>query len=219
MEIEKNIKIDKNNLRDQYDKLLPITVDITLAHNIQRGEGFIGELIAFAKNQFGKYANRNTEMSDIVFNGKSVRDVSGHIRGDGSLKIALLRYVPKLIESGIYLETTPRGQGINSHIFAAKIAVGSALRAVGFAIIEDTNNNNRRYYDHNSIEEFELDNKNKAPGTQSGGNARNTTPSTKSTKREPIINILQNHLTVNSFKLFFYFLILCSTVFTVFHQS
>jgi len=113
--------------------------------NIQRGQGYIKKIIHWLseKNALGEYHNADKNW-DIIFNSRSVRNVMGHKAGDG--KVALLEYVPSLIENGIYLETIPKGDGLSSHIFAAKATFDGKPSTIGFVVREDANG--KRYYDH-----------------------------------------------------------------------
>jgi hypothetical protein len=74
-----------------------------------------------------------------------VRSVTYHGGKDG--KVALLAVAPKLINYGIYLETTPKNdQGLISHIFAGKAKIDGVQYAIVYVVREDVNG--RRYYEH-----------------------------------------------------------------------
>ena len=55
-------------------------------------------------------------------------------------------FIPRIIESGIYLDFIQKKPGLMSHIFANRIWLDGREYVVGFVLREDTNGN--RFYDH-----------------------------------------------------------------------
>ncbi|MDR1490201.1 MAG: hypothetical protein LBS65_06930, partial [Desulfovibrio sp.] len=119
----------------------------------QRGEGFLQRLIEWAKERgiLGKWKNNDKRWKNIEVSPNSIRSVAKH--GTGDKKLAAILAIPKLIQNGIYLETTVRKEKLNSHVFASKIIVDRKPYIVGFVIREDVNG--KRYYDHALTEIYE----------------------------------------------------------------
>lgn len=174
--------------KGKFKSMPEISVSSSEVGKIQKGKGFIGRVIAWAKQHrvIGSFNNADANMDSIQVTASSIRSVISHGSRDG--KLALLEAAPELIKSGVFLETNPRNdRGLLSHIFAAKANIDGEQYAVGFVITEDMNG--RRYYNH------ELTSIEKAPG---GPRTLDEQSQETATAREPIHNILLKHGIVKS---------------------
>ena len=75
---------------------------------------------------------------------RSVKHALSH--GYSYLLARSVPFIPRIIESGIYLDFIQKKPGLMSHIFANRIRPGGQEYVVGFVLREDTNGN--RFYDH-----------------------------------------------------------------------
>jgi hypothetical protein len=135
-----------NEKRTRFDALPSPEVNSAEVGAIERGEGFVQRIFKWLeqKNVFGIHKNDETGW-DVILNKTSAKSVIKHIGRDG--KVALLKIVPQLINSGIYLETNPvNNDGLISHIFANKATIDGELYAIAYVVRQDYNN--KRYYDH-----------------------------------------------------------------------
>jgi len=133
--------------RARFDALPFLEVSSAAVRLIPRGKGFVQGVIDWLKprNVLGSHINYDTGWDNIILNRASVRNVTYHGGKDG--KVALLALAPKLINYGIYLETTPKNdQGLISHIFAGKAKIDGVRYAIVYVVREDVNG--RRYYEH-----------------------------------------------------------------------
>jgi hypothetical protein len=192
-----------NNKRWHFDTLTPAVVSSDEVRNIQHSNGgYIGRLVQWlqSKGVIGKYKNDETGWDNIAVNRASVKSVVHHDAGAG--KVALLEAVPKLIKTGIFLETKQKNeQGLVSHIFAGKAIIDGVQYAVSYVVREDMNG--RRYYDHSltNIEALDRIDSQAPTGTDetaTRNSAQTTRPDANPTGKISLSNILKKHLAVNT---------------------
>jgi len=170
--------------KEKFDALTPILVNSGEVRTLGHGNGFKDRVIDWLteKGVLGNYRNKDKGWG-IAFRRKNARNVLGHWAGEG--KVALLEHVPKLIERGVFLETTPQNDRLDSHIFAAKATIDGKPYVVGFVVRSDVNGN--RYYDHVIILEEE-------GWANSRIRASETTVGNLPNDPTSVINILKKHL-------------------------
>jgi hypothetical protein len=137
-----------NEKRIRFDALPSPEVNSAEISAIRCDTGFVQQVIKWleTKNALGTHKNDETGWNDIAVNRRTVKSVIHHGGGDG--KIALLGIIPKIINSGIYLETNHENkERLVSHIFASKATIDGEPYAITYIIREDRES--RRYYDHN----------------------------------------------------------------------
>ena len=96
---------------------------------------------------------------------------------------------PKLVETGIHLDSVEKKAGLTSHIFANKIRLDGKDYVVGFVLREDGNGN--RFYDHELTEIIDPNSLNRAEFPDGMGGHRTRA------NRGDVMNILREKLGVN----------------------
>ena len=192
---------NNNEIRAKFDALPSPEVSSAEVSRIPKGEGYFGRVIDRLEEMgvFGTYRNPDKGW-DVIINSKSARAnfvKSSEYRG----KIALLEIAPELVKNGVFLETTPKSDGLYNNYFAAKAKIDGEERVVIFNVRSDPNG--KRYYDHSSIKTMELDRINdQAPHLPDAASARlregtTTAPKANTDSNSPL-NILKKHIAVNS---------------------
>jgi hypothetical protein len=187
--------------RARFDALPSPEVNSAEVRGIERGNGFAQRVFKWLepKNVFGVYKNDNTGWNDIAVNKRTVKSVINH--GGANGKIALLEFLPQMINNGIYLETNPENKrGLVSHIFANKATIDGEPYAVTYVVREDRSN--KRYYDHSLIKIKALDQINdQVPAytnEDSQGTQLHTRPEEIPLVKTSLNNILKKHFAVNT---------------------
>jgi hypothetical protein len=177
-----------NDKRARFDALPLLEVSSAEVRALGHGDGFVRRVLDWLKKKdvLGDYHNADKDW-EIAIDGSGVRSVLSHGAGEG--KVALLEYVPDLIKSGIFLETTPQANNNNSHIFAAKANLDGKPYVIGFVVRET--NKGKRYYDHTIIVEEE-------GWAETWSRETNTAGANPPNNPTSVINILKKHLKVNS---------------------
>ena len=148
------------------------------------------------RNSAKEWAKKRFSQGETIFNAdtgwqiqitpKGIGDTLAH--GFDELLARSAPFIPKLVETGIHLDSVEKKAGLTSHIFANKIRLDGKDYVVGFVLREDGNGN--RFYDHELTEIIDPDWL--APGRDTSLEALG-----HRTNRGRVMNILREKLGVN----------------------
>ena len=158
-----------------------------------------GSLRQWAKNHFGQ--NSSVTNADrgwtVSITPKGIKDTLYH--GFDEVLARSVPFIPRIIESGIYLDSIQKKPGLMSHIFANRIRLDGQEYVVGFVLREDGNGN--RFYDHELTQIVDPDQLKPVKQREAAAELQ-TNQDTPQTTKPPvnqgaIMNILRDRLGVN----------------------
>ena len=149
------------------------------------------------RNSAKEWAKKRFSQGETIFNAdtgwqiqitpKGIGDTLAH--GFDELLARSAPFIPKLVETGIHLDSVEKKAGLTSHIFANKIRLDGKDYVVGFVLREDGNGN--RFYDHELTEIIDPNSLNRAEFPDGMGGHRTRA------NRGDVMNILREKLGVN----------------------
>lgn len=142
----------------------------------------------------GSIKNIDMGWDKIEIRPKGIKDSMEH--GASIDKVQAVPALPRLIQDGVYLETTrahdEKQIGMVSHVFASKLDLAGKRMAVGFVIKEDMNG--KRFYDHELMDMKNLDGL--SPYSGAAPNPEESGGRPPSTRQGLTLSVLQKHLFV-----------------------